>query len=96
MRRYRRYPTELKLSVVADYLEDRFTLRGLARKYGIGRNLILLWAERYDPGRLADKRARRKLLADYERKIAELESTVTTLEQELESVKNPGPNIAPP
>ncbi len=87
MRRHRKYSEEFKLAVVADYIEDRVSLRELARSHGIGRNLILLWAGKYEPGRLAEKRARRKELADYERKVAELESRITMLIIEVEMLR---------
>ncbi len=87
MRRHRRHGEEFKLAVVSDYIEDRVSLRELARRHGLGRNLILLWAEKYEPARLAEKRARRKELADYERKIAELESRITMLTIEVEMLR---------
>ena len=87
MRKYRRYAEDLKLKVVADYVEDRVSLRELSRRHGVARNLILYWIGRYEPAKLAERRGRRKQLLDYERKIAELEGVVTLLTIELGSLK---------
>lgn len=87
MRKYHRYAEDFKLKVVADYIEDRVSLRELSRRHGIGRNLILLWAGKYEPRKLAEKRSRRKRFLDYERKIAELEGVVTLLTMELELLR---------
>lgn len=91
MRRYHRYADDLKLEVVADYVEDRVSLRELSRRHGIGRSLILHWAGKYEPTKLAEKRGRRKVILDYERKIAELEHAVTLLTMELELLRQTSP-----
>jgi transposase-like protein len=87
MRKYRRYVEEFKLKIVADYVSDKVSLRELSRRHGIGRNLIVLWAGKYAPAKLAEKRSRRKRLLDYERKIAELEGTITLLTIELDMLR---------
>jgi len=87
MRKYRRYAEEFKLKVVADYVGDKVSLRELSRRHGIGRNLIVLWAGKHEPAKLAEKRGRRKRLLDYERKIAELEGTITLLTIELDMLR---------
>jgi transposase-like protein len=87
MRTYRKYTLDFKLTVVADYVEDRVSLRELSRRHGIARNLILIWAAKYQPAKLARLRGRKKRVLDYERKIAELERTVTSLTMELELLK---------
>ena len=87
MRKYYRYHEDLKLNVVADYVEDRVSLRALSRRHGIARNLILVWAGKYAPAKLAERRGRRKLVLDYEQKIAELEGVVTMLTVEIEMLR---------
>jgi len=87
MRKYRRYAEEFKLKIVADYVGDKVSLRELSRRHGIGRNLVVLWAAKYEPAKLAEKRGRRKRLIDYERKITELEGTITLLTIELDMLR---------
>jgi transposase-like protein len=87
MRKYRRYAEAFKLKIVADYVGDKVSLRELSRRHGIGRNLIVLWAGKYEPAKLAEKRSRRKRLLDYERKIAELEGTITLLTIEIDMLR---------
>jgi len=88
MRKYHRYAEDFKRKIVADYLEDRVSLRELSRRHGIGRNLILIWAGKYEPAKLAEKRDRRNLLSDFEQRIARLEGTITLLTLELETLRN--------
>jgi transposase len=93
LRKYRKYTLDFKLAVVADYVEDRVSLRELSRRHGIAKNLILIWAAKYQPAKFARMRSRKKRLLDYERKIADLERTVTSLTVELETLKQGSPSI---
>ena len=87
MRKYRKYTVDFKLAVVADYVEDRVSLNELSRRHGMAKNLILIWAAKYQPAKLARMRGRKKRALDYEHKIAELERTVTSLTVELDLLK---------
>jgi transposase-like protein len=83
MRRYRKFSETFRRKVVLDYVEDRVSLRELSRRHAIGRNLILIWAKRYEPGKFARRRSRRKLLRNYERRIVALEIYISLLTQQL-------------
>src|SRR6202521_1523398 len=59
--------------------------RQIARRHSLSRNLIRLWIRKYEAGEFTDELAEAVHIAQYERKIAELERKVgqLTLEDDL-------------
>ena len=51
----------------------------LARRYSLSRNLFRLWVRKYEAGEFTDELAEVFRIAQYERKIAELERRVVNL-----------------
>ena len=76
MARHRSFSSEFKRQVAQDYLEGRAGLHELARRYSLSRNLIRLWIRKYEDGEFNDELAEAVHVAEYERKIAELESVL--------------------
>src|SRR5690349_15032822 len=84
MARHRRFNFEFKRQVVLDVLEERVGLREMARKHSISRSLIRQWIQKYESGQHTDELDEVRI-AEYESKMAELESKVgqLTIENDL-------------
>ena len=71
----RRYSIEFKREVVQEY-QDGETLHGLAKRHGISRNLVRIWAAKAEAGEFDDDRAAASILQEYEARIGALERLV--------------------
>ena len=61
----RRYSIEFKRQVVQDY-QAGGTLHGLAKRHGISRNLVRIWAAKAEAGEFDDDLAAASILQEYE------------------------------
>ena len=86
MTRYRSHSVEFKRQVVQEYLGGD-TVHGLSLRHDISRNLIRVWAEKYQAGALDEDVAAADLLQTYEARIAALERLVGKQALELEFLK---------
>ena len=86
MGRHRSYSIEFKKQIAQEYLAGE-TLHGLAKRHGISRNLIRLWAGKYESGAFDDDVAAANILQHYEARIAALERLVGKLSLENEFLK---------
>ncbi|WP_024585160.1 transposase [Bradyrhizobium sp. OHSU_III] len=86
MVRYRSHSIEFKRQVAQEYFGGE-TLKGLARRHDISRNLVRLWIAKYEAGELAEDVGAAERLHEYEAKIAALERMVGRLTMELDFLK---------
>ena len=56
--------------------QDGETLHGLAKRHGISRNLVRIWAAKAEAGEFDDDRAAASILQEYEARIGALERLV--------------------
>jgi transposase len=82
----RRYSIEFKRQVVQEYQAGE-TLHGLAKRHGISRNLIRIWAAKAEAGEFDDDLAAASILQEYEARIGALERLVGRLTLENEFLK---------
>jgi transposase-like protein len=82
----RRYSIEFKRQVVQQAGE---TLHGLAKRHGISRNLIRIWAAKAEAGEFDDDLAAASILQEYEARIGALERLVGKLALENEFLNTP-------
>jgi transposase-like protein len=82
----RRYSIEFKRQVVQEYQAGE-TLHGLAKRHGISRNLIRIWAAKAEAGEFDDDLAAASILQEYEARISALERLVGKLALENEFLK---------
>jgi transposase len=82
----RRYSIEFKRQVVQEYQAGE-TLHGLAKRHGISRNLIRIWAAKAEAGEFDDDLAAAGVLQEYEARIGALERLVGKLALENEFLK---------
>ena len=83
MARYRTYTVEFKRRVVEEHLSGGTSLSELARRHNISRELLRVWARKYEAGEFAsDGPAKADRRAD-EAKSAGLERQVGQLTMEL-------------
>ena len=82
----RRYSIEFKRQVVQEYQAGE-TLHGLAKRHGISRNLVRIWAAKAEAGEFDDDLAAAHLLQEYEARIGALERLVGKLALENEFLK---------
>jgi transposase len=75
MARHRSFSSEFKRQLAKEFLDGRAGLHELARRHSLSRNLIRLWIRKYG-GRAHRRAGRGGDIAQYERKIAELECKV--------------------
>ena len=61
----RRYSIEFKRQVVQEYQAGE-TLHGLAKRHGISRNLVRIWAAKAEAGEFDDDLAPPSILQEYE------------------------------
>ena len=73
MARHRSFSSEFKRQLAKEFLDGRAGLHELARRHSLSRNLIRLWIRKYEAGEFTDEMAEAVRIAEYERKIAELE-----------------------
>ena len=90
MARYRSFSSEFKRQIAKEFLDGHAGLHELARRHGLSRNLIRIWIRKYEAGEFTDELAEEVYIAQYERKIAELERTVGQLTMELDLLKKGG------
>src|SRR5271169_69575 len=76
MARHRSFSSEFKRQLATEFLDGRAGLHELARRYSLSRNLLRLWIRKYEAGEFTDELAEAVHIAQYERKIAELERKV--------------------
>ena len=86
----RRYSIEFKRQVVQEYQAGE-TLHGLAKRHGISRNLIRIWAAKAEAGEFDDDLAAASILQEYEARISALERLVGKLALENEFLKGASP-----
>lgn len=95
MPKHRSYSTEFKRQIVQEFLGGE-TLHGLARRHAISRNLIRIWAEKYEAGALDEDIAAADMLQEYEARIAALERLVGKLSLENDLLKGASKNARQP
>src|SRR5215467_10294076 len=86
MVKHRTHSIEFKRQVVQEFLGGE-SLHALARRHGIGRNLIKIWVAKFEAGGLDSDTAAADVLAEYEARIAALERLVGKLALENEFLK---------
>jgi transposase-like protein len=86
MAKYRTHSIEFKRQVAQEFLAAE-TLHGLAKRHDICRNLIRVWAQKYDAGGFDEDAQAADLLQQYEARIAALERLVGRQALELEFLK---------
>ena len=82
----RSYSIELKRQVVQEYQAGE-TLHGLAKRHGISRNLVRIWAAKAEAGEFDDDLAAAGILQEYEARIGALERLVGKLALENEFLR---------
>lgn len=82
----RRYSIEFKRQIVQEYQAGE-TLHGLAKRHGISRNLVRIWAAKAEAGEFDDDLAAASILVEYEARIGALERLVGKLSLENEFLK---------
>ena len=75
MARHRSYSVEFKRQVAQEFLAGE-TLRGLAKRHDISRNLIRIWVEKYEAGSFDEDARAAELIGVYEARIAALQRLV--------------------
>lgn len=86
MPKHRSHSIEFKRQVAQEFLAGE-TLHGLAKRHDISRNLIRIWAERYQAGAFDEDAAAADLVQQYEARIAAFERLVGKQALELEFLK---------
>jgi transposase-like protein len=66
-----RYSIEFKRRIVQEYQAGE-TLHGLAKRHGISRNLVRIWAAKAEAGEFDDDLAAAGILQEYEARIGKL------------------------
>ena len=99
MATHRRHSLEFKRQVVQEYLAGE-TLRGLAKRHDLSRNLIRIWVGKCEAGEFDDDAQAADQLQAYEARIAALERLVGQPALALEFLKGalrhaPRPRSAP-
>ena len=82
----RRYSIEFKRQIVQEYQAGE-SLHGLAKRHGISRNLVRIWAAKAEAGEFDDDLAAASILQEYEARIGALERLVGKLALENEFLK---------
>ena len=95
MAKHRTYSIEFKRQVVLEFLGGEALLR-LSKRHDISRNLIRLWAAKYEAGEFDEEAEAADLLQQYEAKIAALERLVGRQALEIEFLKGAQRNRARP
>jgi transposase-like protein len=87
MARHRSFSSEFKRQIAKEFLDGRAGLHELARRHSLSRNLIRLWIRKCEAGEFTDELAEAVHIAQYERKIDELERKVGQLTMEVDLLK---------
>src|SRR5262249_48914404 len=95
MAKHRTHSIEFKRQVVQEFLGGE-SLHALARRHGIGRNLIKIWVAKFEAGGLDSDTAAADVLAEYEARIAALERLVGKLALENEFLKGVSRHVRQP
>ena len=91
----RRYSIEFKRQVVQEY-QGGETLHGLAKRHGISRNLVRIWAAKAEAGEFDDDLAAASILQECGARIGALERLVGKLALENEFLKGALRHVRPP
>jgi transposase-like protein len=91
----RRYSIEFKRQVVQEYQAGE-PLHGLAKRHGISRNLVRIWAAKAEGGEFDDDLAAASILQEYEARIGALERLVGKLALENEFLKGASRHVRQP
>ena len=86
MAKHRIHSIEFKRQVALDFIAGE-TLRGLAKRHDISRNLIQIWVKKLEAGAFDEDARAADLLQEYEAKIAALERMVGRQALEIEFLK---------
>jgi transposase len=86
MPKYRAHSIEFKRQVAQEYHAGE-TLHGLAQRHDISRNLVRVWAAKYEAGACDDDAAAADVIQAYEARVAALERLVGGQALELELLK---------
>ena len=86
MPRYRSHSITFKKQVAQEYLSGD-TLKGLARRHDISRNLVRLWVAKFEAGEFDEDAEAVDRMDEYEGRIAALERLVGKLTLENEFLK---------
>ena len=95
MAKHRTHSIEFKRQVVLEYQSGE-TLHGLAKRHGISRNLVRIWAAKAEAGEFDDDLAAASILQEYEARIGALERLVGRLALENEFLKRASQHTRPP
>lgn len=95
MARHRSHSVAFKRQVVQAYLSGE-TLRGLALRHDLSRNLIRIWIAKHEAGALDEDVQAADLLKEYEARIAALERLVGRQALEIEFLKGGLRHARPP
>jgi transposase len=90
----RRYSIEFKRQIVQEY-QGGDTLHGVAKRHGISRNLVRIWAAKAEAGEFDDDLATASILQEYEARIGALERLVGKLALENEFLKGASRHARP-
>ena len=71
-------------------------MHGLAKRHGISRNLVRIWAAKAEAGEFDDDLAAASILQEYEARIGALERLVGKLALENEFLKGASRNVPRP
>ena len=91
----RRYSIEFKRQILQEYQSGE-TLHGLAKRHGISRNLVRIWAAKAEAGEFDDDLAAASILQEYEARIGALERLVGKLALENEFLKGASRHVRQP
>ena len=91
----RRYSIEFKRQIVQEY-QGGESLHGLAKRHGISRNLVRIWAAKAEAGEFDDDLAAASILQEYEARIGALERLVGKLALENEFLKGASRHVRQP
>ena len=86
MAKHRSHSVAFKRQVAQEFIAGE-TLRSLAKRHDISRNLIRIWVQKYEAGAFDDDAEAADLLQAYEAKVAALERLVGRQALELEFLK---------
>src|SRR3990170_4087381 len=90
MAKHLSHSIEFKRQVAQEFLAGE-TLHGLAKRHDISRNLIRIWAEKYEAGAFDGDAGAADMIQEYEARITALERLVGKQALELEFVNTPPP-----
>ena len=94
MAKHRTYSMDFKRRVALESLGGE-TLHGLGKRHDVSRNLIRIWAAKYEAGEFSDEAEAADLLQEYEARIAALERLVGRQALEIEFLKGAQESKAP-